>query len=46
MKRHNFTLLTILCLLLITYQEVALGSQEWRFALLIGNQAYQIGPLD
>jgi formylglycine-generating enzyme required for sulfatase activity len=45
MKRHNFTLLTILCLLLITYQEVALGSQEWRFALLIGNQSYKEKPL-
>jgi formylglycine-generating enzyme required for sulfatase activity len=45
MKRHNFTLLTILCLLLSTYQEVALGSQEWRFALLIGNQSYKEKPL-
>jgi hypothetical protein len=41
MKRHNLTLLTILCLLLSTYQEVALGSQELRFALLIGNQGYK-----
>ena len=45
MKRHNLIWLTILFLLLSTYQEVALGNQELRFALLIGNQAYHEAPL-
>jgi uncharacterized caspase-like protein len=45
MKPYNFTLLTILFLLLSTYQPAVFGNQELRFALLIGNQAYHEAPL-
>jgi hypothetical protein len=38
-------LLTLLFLLLGTYQQAVFGNEELRFALLIGNQAYHEAPL-
>jgi hypothetical protein len=45
MKQSHLTLLTLLFLLLGTYQQAVFGDEELRFALLIGNQAYHEAPL-